>query len=100
MVYSKSGELRFDDLCMEGSKNSVVKLQKCSEGNQKQIWHYDKDVNLTFNLILNQRIFLFKIKQIKHTYSDQCMGVDQSKDNGKIILGKLEIEKQTSKYIS
>ncbi len=45
MVYSKAGELRFDDLCMESSKNNVVKLQKCSEGNQKQIWDYNNEVN-------------------------------------------------------
>ncbi len=44
MVYSKNGELRFDDLCMEGSKSSIVKLQKCTHGNQKQIWKYDTEV--------------------------------------------------------
>ena len=43
-MYSKTGELRFDDLCMEGSKSSTVKLQKCSSGNQKQIWKYDSEV--------------------------------------------------------
>ncbi len=45
MVYSKTGELRFDDLCMESSKNNVVKLHKCSEGNQKQVWNYNNEVN-------------------------------------------------------
>jgi hypothetical protein len=30
---------------MEGSKSSIVKLQKCTAGNQKQIWKYDTDVN-------------------------------------------------------
>jgi len=25
---------------------------------------------------------------MKHVYSDQCMSVDQSKENGKLVLGK------------
>ncbi len=45
MVYSKGGELRFDDLCMEGIKSSAIKLQKCTEGNQKQTWNYNNEVN-------------------------------------------------------
>ncbi|UJR30128.1 hypothetical protein I4U23_017669 [Adineta vaga] len=69
VVYSKNGELRFDDLCMESSKNSVVKLQKCIEGNQKQVWNYNKES-----------------KEMKHTYSDQCLTVDSSKDDGKLHL--------------
>jgi hypothetical protein len=43
-VYSKKGEIRFDDLCLEGSPNDSVRLQKCSDGNQKQIWNYNKEV--------------------------------------------------------
>ncbi len=59
MVYSKSGELRFDDLCMEGSRNDAVKLHKCAEGNQKQIWKYDNDVNSISILIFkSKKIFL------------------------------------------
>ncbi|CAF5170683.1 unnamed protein product [Rotaria magnacalcarata] len=54
---------------MEGSKNSAVKLQKCSEGNQKQSWDYNQET-----------------KQMKHVYSGQCITVDQSKDNGKVVL--------------
>ncbi|CAF4311465.1 unnamed protein product [Rotaria sp. Silwood2] len=73
LVYSKIGELRFDDLCMEGSKNSVVKLQKCFEGNQKQTWNYNNET-----------------KQMKHVYSGQCMILDQNKDNGKILLGSCD----------
>jgi len=33
---------------MESSRNSVVKLQKCTEGNQKQIWNYNSDVGDRF----------------------------------------------------
>jgi hypothetical protein len=44
MVYSKKGEIRFDDLCLEGNPNNIVKLQKCSQGNQKQIWSYNNEV--------------------------------------------------------
>jgi hypothetical protein len=44
MVYSKKGELRFDDLCLEGDGNSIIKFQKCSPGNQKQIWIYNNEV--------------------------------------------------------
>ncbi|CAF0916864.1 unnamed protein product [Rotaria sordida] len=73
MVYSKKGELRFDDLCMEGSKNSVVKLQKCIDGNQKQTWHYNNET-----------------KQMKHVYSGQCMTLEQNKDNGKLILNSCD----------
>ena len=50
MVYSKNGELRFDDICMEGSKNSAIKLQKCTDGNQKQTWDYNNQVNFTFDV--------------------------------------------------
>ncbi|CAF1070828.1 unnamed protein product [Adineta ricciae] len=69
VVFSKSGELRFDDLCMEGSKNSAVKFQKCTEGNQKQVWEYNKD-----------------LKQMKHVYSGQCLTVEPTKDDGKLRL--------------
>ncbi|CAF1111426.1 unnamed protein product [Adineta ricciae] len=69
VVFSKSGELRFDDLCMEGSKNSAVKLQKCTEGNQKQVWEYNKES-----------------KQMKHVYSGQCLTVEPTKDDGKLRL--------------
>jgi len=69
VVYSKNGELRFDDLCLEGSKNSPVKFQKCTESNQRQIWNYQNDT-----------------KQMVHKYSGQCMAVDPKKDTGKLIL--------------
>lgn len=47
MVYSKKGEIRFDDLCLEGdaSSNKVIKFQKCSSANQKQFWDYNPEVN-------------------------------------------------------
>ena len=45
MVYSKKGEIRFDDLCLEANANQVIKFQKCSPGNEKQIWNYDKEVD-------------------------------------------------------
>ncbi|CAF4535561.1 unnamed protein product [Rotaria sp. Silwood1] len=79
VVYSKKGELRFDDLCMEGSKNSVVKLQKCFEGNQKQIWNYNNET-----------------KHMKHVYSGQCMTLDQNKDNGKILLSPCDEQYNTN----
>jgi hypothetical protein len=60
VVYSKTGELRFDDLCMEGSKNNVVKLQKCADGNQKQIWNYNNEVN-SFRFFIKD-YFLFSDK--------------------------------------
>ncbi|CAF1124286.1 unnamed protein product [Adineta steineri] len=67
VIYSKKGEIRFDDLCFEGSANSVVKLQKCTEGNQKQIWNYNNETKL-----------------MKHVNSNQCLTVDEKKDNGKV----------------
>ena len=63
MVYSKNGELRFDDLCMEGSKSSVIKLHKCTEGNQKQIWKYDNEVKLIFILNLSKDFLLDKTNE-------------------------------------
>lgn len=75
VVYSKAGELRFDDLCMESSRNSVVKLRKCTEGNQAQIWNYERDT-----------------KRMKHVYSDQCLSVDTNKENGKLVLAACDDE--------
>ncbi|CAF0762122.1 unnamed protein product [Didymodactylos carnosus] len=69
IVYSRNGELRFDDLCMEGSKNDVVKLQKCQYQNQKQIWEYNKVT-----------------KQMKHLNTGQCMTVNQNQENEKVHL--------------
>ena len=59
MVYSKDGELRFDDLCMEGGKNSVIKLHKCTEGNQKQTWNYNNEVN-SFEILNQRKTFSFR----------------------------------------
>jgi polypeptide N-acetylgalactosaminyltransferase len=73
MVYSKKGELRFDDLCLEGDGNSVIKLQKCAPENQKQIWTYNNETKL-----------------MKHIKSGQCMMVDEKKDSGKFIVAPCE----------
>lgn len=55
MVYSKRGEIRFDDLCLEGDTNTnkVIKFQKCSSANQKQIWDYNTEVYRTKLFDLN-----------------------------------------------
>lgn len=52
MVYSKTGELRFDDLCLEGHANDIIKLQKCSQYNDKQRWNYNNEV------YLNRRLYI------------------------------------------
>ncbi|CAF3234239.1 unnamed protein product [Rotaria socialis] len=73
LAYSKKGELRVDDLCMEGSANIAIKLQKCSLGNQKQMWNYN---NQTRNM--------------KHVTSGQCMTADKTKTSGQLILASCE----------
>ena len=40
---------------MEASKNSAVTLHKCTDGNQKQTWHYDNIVCLSSEALLATR---------------------------------------------
>lgn len=61
VIYSKKGELRFDDLCLEGNANDIIKLQKCSPGHYKQIWNYNNDV--CSNEFLFNKINFFSSRQ-------------------------------------
>jgi len=73
VLHSKKGELRFDDLCLEGNPNDAVKLQKCFESNKKQIWNYDNNS-----------------KVLKHVNSGQCMTAEKENNAGKLILAPCE----------
>lgn len=54
MVYSKTGEIRFDDICLEGISDNSIKLQKCTQGNAKQKWHYHNQVSPIYRSFLNK----------------------------------------------
>ncbi|CAF1006359.1 unnamed protein product [Adineta ricciae] len=69
LIYSKNGQLRFDDLCLEAVANTVVKLQKCSNGNDRQTWNYHNET-----------------KHMKHVKSSQCLTVDEKAQSGKVLL--------------
>lgn len=77
-MYSKNGEIRRDDACLDYSGQEVI-LYPCHGSKGNQYWDYDSDLKL-----------------LRHGSSDKCLAINESKT--KLIMEQCQRESLRQKW--